>query len=91
MTRAYRKASVRARDPQVVDKAQVLGGHVSIEVPVSVAEIIEGASYEAERLAGAAGLVAAEKRFRGVRGHKLMPKLLAALGCGGIAGGSTAA
>jgi putative transposase len=39
----------------------------------------------------AAGLVAAEKRFRGVRGHKLMPKLLAALGCGGIAGGSKAA
>ena len=41
----------------------------------------------------AAGLLAAEKQFRRVRGHKLMPKLTAALGVGAaeIAGGSKAA
>jgi transposase-like protein len=41
----------------------------------------------------AAGLLAAEKQFRRVRGHKLMPKLLAALdvGTATIAGGSKAA
>jgi hypothetical protein len=52
MARVYRKGRGRARGPQVVDKAQALGGHVAIEVPVSVAEIIEGASREAEQLAG---------------------------------------
>jgi hypothetical protein len=57
MAKAYQKRRGRARGPQVVDRAQVLGGRVSIEVPVSVAEIIEGASREAEQLAGEAGLL----------------------------------
>ena len=57
MARGYREEVVRARGPQAVDKSQVLGGRVSIELPVSVAEIIEGVSQEAEQLAGEAGLL----------------------------------
>jgi len=41
----------------VVDKSQVLDGRVSIELPASVAQIIEGVSREAEQLAGQAGLL----------------------------------
>lgn len=57
MARGYRKRAKRTRGPQVVDKSQVLNGRVSIELPVSVAEIIEGVSQEAEQLAGQAGLL----------------------------------
>ena len=57
MARRYRKGRARARGPRVVDKSQVLDGRVSIELPVSVAEIIEGVGQEAEQLAGEAGLL----------------------------------
>jgi len=39
----------------------------------------------------AAGLLAAEKQFRRVRGHKLMAKLITALGSSAIAGEAQAA
>jgi transposase-like protein len=39
----------------------------------------------------AAGLLAAEKQFRKIRGHKLMPKLLAALGTSKVEGETKAA
>lgn len=57
MAREYRRDGVRASGPRVVEKSQVLGGRVSIELPLSVAEIIEGVSQEAEQLAGEAGLL----------------------------------
>ncbi len=57
MAREYRKASARASSPQAVDKSSVLGGRVSIELPVGVAEVIGGVSEEIERLAGQAGLL----------------------------------
>ena len=57
MAREYRQEGARARGPQVVDKSQVLSGRVSIELPLSVAQIIEGVSHEAEQLAGEAGLL----------------------------------
>lgn len=57
MAGEYRRRGVRARGPRVVDKSQVLEGRVNIEVPVSVAEIIEGVGQEAEQLAGEAGLL----------------------------------
>src|SRR5215510_11823644 len=57
MARGYRRKGVRASGPQVVDKSQVLDGRVSIELPLSVAEIIEGVRGEAEQLAGEAGLL----------------------------------
>ena len=57
MARGYRQKGVRASGPQVVDKSQVLSGRVSIELPLSVAEIIEGVGHEAEQLAGEAGLL----------------------------------
>lgn len=57
MARRYRKGIAGASGPQVVDKSQVLDGQVSIQLPVSVAQIIEGVSREAEQLAGEAGLL----------------------------------
>lgn len=57
MARGYRKRGRQASLPQVVDKSQALDGRVSIELPVSVAQIIEGVSQEAEQLAGEAGLL----------------------------------
>jgi transposase-like protein len=41
----------------VVDKVDVLAGRVSVELPVSLAEVIEGVSEEIERLTGEAGLL----------------------------------
>lgn len=41
----------------MVDKSQFLDGRVSIALPASVAQIIEGVSQEAEQLAGEAGLL----------------------------------
>jgi len=41
----------------VVEKADVLAGRVAVELPVSMAEVIEGMSEEVERLAGEAGLL----------------------------------
>lgn len=57
MARGYRRNGVRASGPQVVDKSPVLSGRVRIELPLSVAEIIEGVGQEAEQLAGEAGLL----------------------------------
>ncbi len=57
MARGYRKRGRQASLPQVVDKSQALDGRVSIELSVSVAEIIEGVSQEAEQLAGEVGLL----------------------------------
>jgi transposase-like protein len=57
MARGYRKSRRRASLPQVVDKSEVLEGRVSVELPFSVAQIIEGVSQEAEQLAGEAGLL----------------------------------
>lgn len=56
MARRYRDSGRQTSLPQVVDKSQVLAGRVSIELPVSVAQIIEGVSQEVEQLAGEAGL-----------------------------------
>lgn len=55
--RGYRRAAVQASGPQVVDKSQALGARVSVELPVSVAEVIDGVSEEIERLTGEAGLL----------------------------------
>jgi len=55
--RAYRRAAARTSGPQVVDKSQALGCRVSVELPVSVAEVIDGVSEEIERLTGQAGLL----------------------------------
>lgn len=57
MAREYRQEGAGTRGPRVVDKSQVLDGRVRIELPLSVAEIIEGVSHEAEQLAGEAGLL----------------------------------
>lgn len=57
MAREYRKGTRRTRGPQGVDKSQVLGGRVSVELPVSLAEVIDGVSEEIERLTGQAGLL----------------------------------
>jgi len=55
--RGYRRAAARTSGPQVVNKSQALGCRVSVELPVSVAEVIEGVSGEIERLTGEAGLL----------------------------------
>lgn len=57
MARGYRKSGRQASFPQVVDKSQVLDGRVSIELPASVANILEGVRQDVEQLAGEAGLV----------------------------------
>ena len=59
MARAYRKRAKSARHDgaDVVDKVDVLAGRVSVELPVSLAEVIEGVSEEIERLTGEAGLL----------------------------------
>ena len=57
MARRYRKGRTRARGPQVVDKSEALRGRVSVELPVSLAEVIDGVGSEIERLTGQAGLL----------------------------------
>lgn len=57
MARGYRNSGRQTSLPPVVDKSQVLDGRVSIELPASVANIMEGVSREAEQLAGEAGLL----------------------------------
>jgi transposase-like protein len=57
MARGYRNSGRQTSLPQVVDKSQVLDGRVSIELPASVANIMESVSQEAEQLAGEAGLL----------------------------------
>lgn len=53
----YRKRANQTRVPQVVDKSQARSGRVNVELPVSMAEVIEGVSEEVERLTGQAGLL----------------------------------
>lgn len=59
MARTYRKRAKSAGHDgaDVVDKGDVLAGRVSVELPVSLAEVIEGVSEEIERLTGEAGLL----------------------------------
>jgi len=57
MARGYRNSGRPTSLRQVVDKSQVLDGRVRLELPASVASIIEGVSQEAEQLAGQAGLL----------------------------------
>ena len=59
MARRYRKSrrESRGRRPQIVDGDGALAGRVAVELPVSLAEVINGVSEEIERLAGAAGLL----------------------------------
>jgi transposase-like protein len=57
MARGYRNSGRQTSFPRVLDKSQVLAGRVGIEVPLSVAEIIEGVGQEVEQLAGEAGLL----------------------------------
>ena len=44
-------------ETRVVEAADVLSGRVTVELPVSMAEVIDGVSSEIERLAGEAGLL----------------------------------
>jgi len=59
MSRVYSKRTRKSsrRTAQVVEKTDVLTGRVTVELPVSMAEVIGGVSAEIERLAGEAGLL----------------------------------
>lgn len=59
MKRTYRKSrkESRSRRVRVVDRAEALSGRVTVELPVSLAEVVAGVSKEIERLAGEAGLL----------------------------------
>ena len=59
MSRTYSKRTKRSsRDTaRVVETADILSGRVTVELPVSMAEVIGGVSSEIERLAGEAGLL----------------------------------
>ena len=63
MRRTYRKtrresrAGAAGRSPRIVRSEEVLQGRVAVELPVSLAEVIEGVGEEIERLAGAAGML----------------------------------
>ncbi len=58
--RAKKSSRCTARssgEARMIDAADVLSGRVTVELPVSMAEIIGGVSAEIERLAGEAGLL----------------------------------
>ncbi len=59
MSRAYKKRRRGASQAgaEVVDRADVLAGRVKVELPVSLAEVIDGVSDQIERLTGEAGLL----------------------------------
>lgn len=59
MARKYRKAGQKASSgcSEILDQADVLAGHVQVDLPVSVAEIIAGVSDDIEQLSGQAGLL----------------------------------
>ncbi|UCD30475.1 MAG: hypothetical protein JSV03_08415 [Planctomycetota bacterium] len=46
----------RDSDLQIADRADILAGRASMELPVSLAKIIEGVKEEIEQLSGQAGL-----------------------------------
>ena len=50
MPREYRKAGARTSVGQTVEKSPTLGARVIVELPVSVAEVIDVVSEEIERL-----------------------------------------
>ena len=54
--REGRKTS-RGRRPQVVGRDEAITGRIAVELPVSLAEVIDGVGDEIERLAGAAGML----------------------------------
>lgn len=55
--RASSKRTSGQRPAKIVDREEALAGRVAVELPVSLAEVIDGVSEEIERLAGAAGLL----------------------------------
>jgi len=55
--REYRSVSARTSGLQIVEKPSALGARVSVELPVPVAEVIDGLSEDIERLTGEAGLL----------------------------------
>lgn len=59
MARKYRKRAKKAsrNNGEIVDRSEVLSGRVQVELPVSLAEIIEGVSDDIEQLSGEAGLL----------------------------------
>lgn len=59
MSRRYRKSRRVSRGgrSQIVDRDAASGDRVTVELPVSLAEVINGLSDEIEQLAGAAGLL----------------------------------
>jgi transposase-like protein len=59
MARRYRKGRKESRGhrPQIVERDEALTERVAVELPVSLAEVIDGVSDEIERLAGTAGLL----------------------------------
>ena len=59
MSKVYTKRTRKTspRTARVVEKSDVLSGRVTVELPVSMAEVIDGVSAEIERLAGEAGLL----------------------------------
>jgi len=58
MKRRYRKSQTESRSRRVpiVDRAEALSGRVTVELPISLAEVVSGMSEAIERLAGEAGL-----------------------------------
>lgn len=67
MARRYRKTGrasnqskrtlPRRHQPQIAERDEALAGRVAVELPVSLAEVIDGVSDQIERLAGDAGLL----------------------------------
>ena len=59
MSKVYTKRTRKSsgRTTRVVEKVDVLSGRVTVDLPVSMAEVIGGVSAEIERLAGEAGLL----------------------------------
>jgi len=57
MKRRYRKSQTESRSRRVpiVDRAEALSGRVTVELPISLAEVVSGLSEEIERLTGEAG------------------------------------
>lgn len=51
------RRSQRSVEPRIVHQAEVHEGRVVVELPVSLAEVIDGVTEEIERLAGQAGLL----------------------------------
>ena len=58
MKRTYRKSQKESsgRRVHIVERTEALSGRVAVELPISLAEVIDGLSEEIERLAGEAGL-----------------------------------